>query len=347
VSTLEITPVTGIGEVRPGDDVAALLAAAVPGLRDGDVLVISSKIVSKAEGRVVDAQTREEAIDAETVRTVAARRTPRGLARIVEAGAGPVMAAAGVDASNVAPGTVLLLPKDADASARALRARLRELTGARLGVILSDTAGRAWRDGQTDFALGAAGVAVTDDLRGALDTHGQPLEVTVRALADELAAAADLVKGKLAGVPAAWLRGPLPVIEDDGPGAAALLRSAGEDWFRHGHVEAVTSALGVDPTAVDPPRVPPAPAPERFARAVDIALRGTAPWSGPPLAAVFAATWAAGALTVTAAGPAPLAALGALAQRIAAAAWAEDLAAVIALDAAAPALTATAADRPR
>jgi coenzyme F420-0:L-glutamate ligase / coenzyme F420-1:gamma-L-glutamate ligase len=329
---MEIFGLHGIGEVRPGDDLAVLLVQGLASdgkaLLDGDVIVVSSKVVSKAEGRVVTADTRQAQITAETVRLVAARRTPRGLAEIVEAAAGPVMAAAGVDNSNVSPGTVLLLPKDPDASARGLRARLRELTGVRIGVILSDTAGRAWRDGQIDFALGAAGVAVTDDLRGAVDTHGQPLEVTVRALADELAAAADLVKGKLSAVPAAVVRGADVVVsDDDGPGAAALLRPAREDWFRYGQVEAVTASLGLDPATVEPPTVPPGSVGERFARALAIALRSRAPWTptSDPAPADFAVEVSGASATIKQ----PIGdatALGALAQRIAAACWAEDLA---------------------
>lgn len=276
---LELIAVTGVGEVRPGDDLAALLLQALgtagQRLLEHDVVVVASKVVSKAEGRLVAGDDREATVTAQTVRPVAARRTPRGLARIVESAAGPVMAAAGVDASNVAAGSLLLLPRDPDGSARALRARLRELSGAVVGVVVSDTAGRAWRDGQTDFALGAAGVRVTDDLRGAVDTFGQPLEVTVRAVADELAAAADLVKGKLDGVPAAIVRGdPAAVTPDDGPGAAVLLRTAGADWFRHGHVEAVRASLGVHDGDVEPPTVPPGDVPARLARALAVARRG-------------------------------------------------------------------------
>jgi coenzyme F420-0:L-glutamate ligase/coenzyme F420-1:gamma-L-glutamate ligase len=325
--SMEIFGLQGIGEVRAGDDLAGLLVEAlVTGaqeLRDGDVIVVSSKVVSKAEGRLVTADTRQAQITAETVRRVAARRTPRGLAEIVEAAAGPVMAAAGVDNSNVSPGTVLLLPKDPDGSARALRARLRELTGALVGVILSDTAGRAWRDGQTDFALGAAGVAVTDDLRGTTDTHGQPLEVTVRALADELAAAADLVKGKLTSVPAAVIRGAgAQVTEDEGPGAAVLLRPVQEDWFRYGHVEAVTASLGLNPADIEPPTVPVASLEKRFARALAIAQQSQAPWTPAPAVFLVEVSEASATITQTIADAATL---GALAQRISAAAWAEDL----------------------
>ena len=336
---LSLFGVTGLGEVRPGDDLAALLVDALAAdgeqLRPGDVLVVSSKVVSKAEGRVVAADTRETQITAETVRLVAARRTPNGLSRIVEGAAGPVMAAAGVDASNVAPGTVLLLPKDPDASARELRSALLARVGVPVGVIVSDTAGRAWRDGQVDFALGAAGVRVTDDLRGAVDTHGQSLEVTVRALVDELAAAADLVKGKLSGVPAAVIRGLTALTtSEDGPGAAILLRPARTDWFRHGHVEAVTASLGGDPGA-NPPTVPAGSVEDRFGRVLSLALLTPNPWvSGWGHDYLFGRSrGSVGTATLidddgnprTAFGSEDWAALGALAQRIAAAAWAEDL----------------------
>jgi coenzyme F420-0:L-glutamate ligase/coenzyme F420-1:gamma-L-glutamate ligase len=341
VSTgLHLFGVPGMGEVHPGDDLAGLLIEALAGsgehLRSGDVLVISSKVVSKAEGRVVAADTREAQIVAETVRPVASRRTPNGLSRIVEAAAGPVMAAAGVDASNVAPGTVLLLPKDPDASARALRSRLLELTGVAVGVIVSDTAGRAWRDGQVDFALGAAGVAVTDDLRGAVDTHGQSLEVTVRALVDELAAAADLVKGKLGGVPVAVVRGtPALATAEDGPGAAALLRPARTDWFRHGHVEAVRASLGVPDGVVAAPSIPPDDVPTRLGRVLTLAQHGGQGMLGPLERSAFAGrsvlcsqTGDQAEVTVVTEDPAPddWLALGALAARLQAAAWSEDLA---------------------
>ncbi|HEX2806679.1 MAG TPA: coenzyme F420-0:L-glutamate ligase, partial [Kineosporiaceae bacterium] len=277
--------VTGIGEITEGDDLAGLVLAALAALGhspvDGDILVIASKVVSKAEGRRLEAFDREAAIDSETVRVVAERITARGGAqvtsRVVQSRSGPVLAAAGVDASNVAPGQVLLLPADPDASARALRQRLGELTGARIGVVVSDTAGRAWRDGQVDLAVGAAGVQVTDDLRGATDRYGNPLEVTVRAVLDELASAADLVKGKLGSVPAALVRGlPGLVTPDDGPGAAALLRGPESDWFRLGHVEAVRSALGVPPGSKGIPAAPIAPGTlvDRLRRALDVALAG-------------------------------------------------------------------------
>ncbi|MCF3106916.1 coenzyme F420-0:L-glutamate ligase [Streptomyces roseoverticillatus] len=242
--------VPGIPEVQAGDDLVKLLAGAVtgeglPGLADGDVLLVTSKIVSKAEGRIVRADDREAAIDAETVRVVARR----GPLRIVENRQGLVMAAAGVDASNTAAGTILLLPEDSDASARALRDGLREALGVDVGVLVTDTFGRPWRNGLTDVAIGAAGVRVLDDLRGGTDAHGNPLSATVVATADELAAAGDLVKGKVSGLPVAVVRG-LPHIvgggddaDGDSAGARALVRSAADDMFRLGTSEAVREAV--------------------------------------------------------------------------------------------------------
>ncbi|WP_219470549.1 coenzyme F420-0:L-glutamate ligase [Nonomuraea rhizosphaerae] len=246
---VEVFGVTGIGEVRPGDDIAVLLAGA--DLRDGDIVVVTSKIVSKAEGRVRRAPDRQAAIADETVRVVARR----GDTVISQTRHGFVMAAAGVDASNTEPGTVLLLPEDSDASARRIRAGL----AAKVGVIVSDTFGRPWRHGLTDVAIGAAGVTPLDDLRGGVDTHGNPLNATVTALADEIAAAAELVKGKLAGVPVAVVRGLSHLVtSDDGPGVRPLIRPADEDMFRYGSRDVVFarrtirefSGEPVDPAAV-------------------------------------------------------------------------------------------------
>ncbi|MCZ0209864.1 coenzyme F420-0:L-glutamate ligase [Streptomyces sp. UMAF16] len=235
---------SGIPEVRQGDDIAKLIASAEPGLADGDVVIVTSKIVSKAEGRLMRADDREAAIDAETVRVVARR----GTLRIVENRQGLVMAAAGVDASNTPAGTVLLLPEDPDASARAIRAGLREILGVNVGVIVTDTFGRPWRSGLTDVAIGAAGVRVLDDLRGGTDAYGNPLSATIVATADELAAAGDLVKGKAAGRPVAVVRG-LPHVVDPGTaddaeeGARALVRRAQDDMFRLGTSEAIREAV--------------------------------------------------------------------------------------------------------
>lgn len=246
VPAYRVWALPGVPEVRPGDDLVKLIAAAaatdgLPQLADGDVLLVTSKIVSKAEGRVVEATDRETAIDRETVRVVARR----GTLRIVQNRQGLVMAAAGVDASNTPSGTVLLLPEDPDASARALRAGLRTELGVDVGVVISDTFGRPWRNGLTDVAIGAAGVRVLDDLRGGTDAYGNPLSATVVATADELAAAGDLVKGKAAGLPVAVVRGLPHVVEEsgDGAGARAMVRGAEDDMFRLGTSEAVREAV--------------------------------------------------------------------------------------------------------
>ncbi|MCX4827417.1 coenzyme F420-0:L-glutamate ligase [Streptomyces sp. NBC_01016] len=231
----------GIPEVREGDDIAKLIVAAEPGLVDGDVLLVTSKIVSKAEGRVMLADDREAAIDAETVRVVARR----GTLRIVENKLGLVMAAAGVDASNTPAGTVLLLPEDPDTSAAAIRDGVRDALGVDVGVVVTDTFGRPWRNGLTDVAIGAAGVRVLDDLRGGTDAYGNPLSATVVATADELAAAGDLVKGKAGGLPVAVVRGldAAAAEGEQGGSARELVRVARDDMFRLGTSEAVREAV--------------------------------------------------------------------------------------------------------
>ncbi|MGW2409917.1 coenzyme F420-0:L-glutamate ligase [Streptomyces sp. NPDC001739] len=244
VPAYRVRALPGIPEVRPGDDLVKLIAAAATAdgtcqLADGDVLLVTSKIVSKAEGRIVEAADREAAIDRETVRLVARR----GPLRIVENRQGLVMAAAGVDASNTPAGTVLLLPEDPDRSARALRDGLRTELGVDVGVVISDTFGRPWRSGLTDVAIGAAGVRVLDDLRGGTDAYGNPLSATVVATADELAAAGDLVKGKAAGLPVAVVRGLGHVVEETADGARAMVRGAADDMFRLGTSEAVREAV--------------------------------------------------------------------------------------------------------
>jgi coenzyme F420-0:L-glutamate ligase/coenzyme F420-1:gamma-L-glutamate ligase len=228
-----VVPVTGLPEVTAGADLAALIAAAAPDLRDGDIVVVTSKVVSKAEGRVA-AIPRDQAIEAETVRVVA-RRGPTTIAQTRH---GLVLAAAGVDESNTAPGTVVLLPEDPDESARRIRKGLQGRLGVTIGVLVTDTMGRPWRAGQTDNAIGAAGVLPVRDYRGEADTFGNILEVTVAAVADEIAAAADLVKGKSRGVPAAVVRGLDGLVtEPDGPGARAIIRAAEEDMFRFGSAD--------------------------------------------------------------------------------------------------------------
>ena len=245
---LEVFPVLGLGEVRPGDDLAAMILERAE-LQDGDVVVVTSKVISKMEGRLVlldsaDPDVREaarqRAIESETVRVVAQRE---GL-KIVETRHGYVMAAAGVDASNVARTELALLPVEPDASAELLREAFLEKAGVHVAVIVSDTMGRPWRDGLTDVAIGVAGITAVSDPRGELDAYGNRLGVTRVAVADELAAAGDLVKGKLAGIPVAIVRGLAPdgKLPDDGRGSRSLRRGAGDDLFRLGTSEAF--ALG-------------------------------------------------------------------------------------------------------
>jgi len=328
VTALVVTPLLGMPEVVADDDVAALVLAALTDnaltLRDGDVLVVSSKIVSKAMGLTVATATgdpaaaREAVVASQSEWVVAERRTAGRTTSVVKARSGPVMAAAGVDASNTGGlDLVLLLPHDPDAVCRELHGALLAATGVRrLGVVLSDTAGRAWRVGQTDFALGAHGLLVADDLRGGTDADGRPLEVTTRAVADEVAAAADLVKGKTYAVPVAHLRG-LPgslVPEVDVlsattvlPGAGSLVRTGPSDWFGLGRAEAVRSALGVHPGSPEADLVGiastlPEDAGTRLTRAVAVALL-TSPdagvdigrVAGPPVAADVRESGAPGA----------------------------------------------------
>ncbi|MDT7572764.1 MAG: dehydro coenzyme reductase / coenzyme F420-0:L-glutamate ligase / coenzyme, partial [Actinomycetota bacterium] len=240
---LAVLPVPGLPEVRPGDDLAALIAAAAE-LEDGDVVVVTSKVVSKAEGRLVRVDGDREAerlrlVAGETVRVVARR----GTTTIAETATGLVLAAAGVDASNVRPDEIALLPVDPDASAAGLRDELRRITGRTVAVVVSDTLGRPWRNGQTDCAIGSAGLAPIRDARGTKDSHGHVLEVTEIAVADEVAAAAELVKGKADGIAVAVVRG--LSYDDDERGATALVRPADQDWFRLGTVEAQQQAVAL------------------------------------------------------------------------------------------------------
>ena len=237
---LSVFAVGGLPEFVAGDDLVTMLGDAVDGiLDDGDILVITSKIVSKAEGRQVRADDREAAITSETVRVVATREHPGGVTRIVENHLGMVAAAAGVDSSNVPDGIVLLLPVDPDATALAICDMLRTRLHRRIGILITDTLGRPWRLGQTDVAIGAAGIRVLDDLRGSTDANGRRLDVTVPAVADEIAAAADLIKGKSLGLPVAVVRGLGHLVAElDAPGARSIVRTGPDDMFRLGTKEA-------------------------------------------------------------------------------------------------------------
>ncbi len=241
---VEILPVPGLPQFRPGDDLATAIANAAPWLRDNDVLVVTSKVLSKTEGRMVAAPSdpderdalRRKLIDGEAVRVLARK----GRTLITENALGLVQAAAGVDGSNVESNELALLPIDPDGSASKLADALRERLGVTVGVVVTDTMGRAWRTGQTDVAIGAAGLTVLHAYAGEHDQHGNELVVTEIAVADEIAAAADLVKGKLTSVPVAVVRG--LNLRDDGSSARHLVRPGEEDLFWLGTEEAL--ALG-------------------------------------------------------------------------------------------------------
>lgn len=241
MSELSIRGVHLAHKFREGDDVAAITLNAIGvDLRDGDIVTITSKIVAKAEGRVIHAADREDAITAESVRTLATRSHARGLTRIVQTRHGLILAAAGVDASNTEDGTVVLLPEDSDASACAIRSHIQTHRGINVGVVITDTLGRAWRLGVTDHAIGCAGIQVIDDLTGETDAFGRELEMTMVAIADELAAASELVRAKNSMTPIAVIRGASGwVTPDDGPGALALIRPDHEDMFSLGTREAM------------------------------------------------------------------------------------------------------------
>ena len=231
---LRVGPVPGLPEVRPGDDLAGMVAAACEaaiGLRDGDVVVVTQKVVSKAEGRLVEIDPEighRPIVEAESVRIL--RR--RGDLIIAETEHGFVCANAGVDLSNVEAGQAALLPEDPDRSARRIRDALTHRFGVEVAVIVSDTFGRPWRRGVTDVAIGVAGLRPVIDLRGTADALGRELQVTEVAVADELAAAAELVMGKSTGIAVAVLRGVDPAWLGDGSVVDDLVRRPDEDLFR-------------------------------------------------------------------------------------------------------------------
>jgi dehydro coenzyme F420 reductase / coenzyme F420-0:L-glutamate ligase / coenzyme F420-1:gamma-L-glutamate ligase len=236
--TVEVLPLLGLPEVRPGDDLVDLLADATAevGLREGDVLAVTQKIVSKAEGRLVDAPDGKEAWIERESRRIVARR---GELVIAETHHGLVCANAGIDASNIPDGFLALLPEDPDASAERIREGLASRTGAAIGVVITDTFGRPWRRGLVEVAIGCSGFPALLDLRGTKDQHGRVLDTTVLALADEVASAAGLVMGKTDGVPAAIVRG--LSVEGRHVPAAAVIRPREEDLFRHSPLEAISA----------------------------------------------------------------------------------------------------------
>lgn len=263
MSKLTITAFAAKNPVASDDDIVDVVADALSDagatLHHGDIVTVASKIVAKSEGRLVPCVDKQHLVTQQSRRIVAERSTATGyVTRVVESAAGPIMAAAGIDESDVPAGQVLLLPHDADASADRLRSALLTRYQLRsLGVIITDTSGRPWRAGVTDFALGASGVVVLEDARGKVDIHGRELTVTIRAVADEIAAASDLVKDKLTGRPVAVIRGLSHLVLDSddlntsGQGRD-LVRAESDDWFALGPYEAIRNAIGAPPGKVSP-----------------------------------------------------------------------------------------------
>ena len=249
MTDLWVAPVSGLPDIQPGDDLAGLLAAAIgsvgwpdgsSGLATGDIVVVTSKIVAKAEGRLVKADSRDQAISEETVRLVAIKQHPGGVTQIVQTRQGLVMAAAGVDASNVDAEHIVLLPEQPDDSAHELMHALNVACSCEIAVIITDTMGRPWRMGVTDVAIGAAGISVLDDHTGRADKFGRTLEMTMIAVADEIAAAADLVKGKLSDCPVAVVRGLHSHVSSASTAVASdLVRPLQDDMFTLGTAEAI------------------------------------------------------------------------------------------------------------
>ncbi len=290
--SLTVLPIAGMPDVSPGDDLAALIASAAPWLANGDVLVVTSKIVSKAEGNLVPIPRDEgperdaaksAALAGETSRIVATK----GNTRIVATHHGFVMAAGGIDESNIDRDHLVLLPKDPDASARSLRAELRERFGLDVVIIVSDTMGRPWRNGLTDVALGVAGMEPITDYRGEHDAYGNELHITQMSPVDEICGAAELVKGKYDQIPVAVVRGLDVTGTPDGTGAAILIRSPDTDMFSLGTAEA--RADGLRMAARLDGLTPPVPATDSLDSAIERATR----------AAGTAVTWTRDGTTLT------------------------------------------------
>jgi len=317
---LTVRPVAGLPELTRGDDLVGLLLAAPLQLTDGDVLAVSSKAVAKVEGRVV-AAPRAAVMENETDRLVARHEA----LRIVRTRRGEVLAAAGVDESNTAPGTVVPLPLDPDGSARRIRTKLADRAGRNVAVVVTDTAGRAWRMGQTDLAVGCAGLDPVHDLAGTPDAGGRPLVVTAPAVADELAGAAALVLAKAAGTPVAVLSGLADLVlpaGEHGPGAAALVRPEAEDLFGLGSRDAVAAATR---RSERDRRGFPSPAAEpstRLAELVELAGHG---YPAVQLSVERSLVHVRPADRRTATDRDVLLAAGAVAERLAALGWAEQL----------------------